>query len=65
MEDKTLTGSACSHDCHSCATDSCDTTKKKNSFFATLGAISDHTDKISDEELMQMLQEAVDEWDAD
>lgn len=64
MDDKTNTAQGgCTHNCSTCGPDACEPKKKGLSFFGTLGAISDHTDKMNDEELMQMLQNAVDEWE--
>ncbi len=69
MDDKTTSSTGgCTHNCSTCGPDACgpdcSTEPKKGlSFFGTLGAISDHTDKMNDEELMQMLQDAVDEWE--
>ena len=69
MEEKAAAASGgCTHNCSTCAPDACgpdcSTSKKPGlSFFGTLGAISDHTDNLNDEELMKMLQDAVDEWE--
>ncbi len=67
MDDKNTaapTPGGCTHNCSTCAPNSCDSDKKKGiSFFGTLNNISEHTDKLSDEELMQILQDAVDEWE--
>lgn len=67
-ESKTTASGGCTHNCSSCAPETCESDgsnskKKGRSFFGTLGAISDHTDKMNDEELMKILQEAVDEWE--
>ena len=69
MDEKTTAASGgCTHNCHTCGPNACDSKnaepqKKGLSFFGTLGAISDHTDKMNDEDLMAMLQDAVDEWE--
>ena len=67
-EKKTAASEGCTHNCSSCSPESCgpdcSSSKKPGlSFFGTLGAISDHTDKMDDDELMKLLQDAVDEWE--
>ena len=54
----------CTHDCSTCGS-ACSTEKKGPSFFDRMESISETLDAVGEEEIIRMLNEAVEEWEAE
>ena len=60
MDEKMMSG--CTGNCHTCGS-SCDTEKKGPSFFDKLETISEHFSEVGEDNIINMLNEAVAEWE--
>ena len=54
----------CTHDCNTCGS-ACSTEKRGPSFFDRMESISSTLDAVGEDEIIRMLNEAVDEWEAE
>lgn len=54
----------CTHDCNTCGS-ACSTEKKGPSIFDRMEFISETLDAVGEDEIIRMLNEAVDEWEAE
>lgn len=61
--DEKFTG-GCTGNCHTCGSgSSCDTGERKPSFFDTLENLSEHFSNIGEDNLIQILNDTVAEWE--
>lgn len=60
MDEKMMGG--CTGSCHTCGS-TCESGERKPSFFDTLENISEHFSEIGEDNIIQMLNDAVAEWE--
>lgn len=53
----------CTGNCHTCGGSACDDAERKPSFFDTLENLSEHFSNIGEDNLIQILNDTVAEWE--